>query len=245
MTVARTSASRSRLSWILPLAIGAAVGASVMYVALKPVHPRHGITPVEAGVMYRSGQLEADELERAIGELGIRTVVNLGSKHDWDEPVCRAQGVKYVDLPVGDVWAMCGVPAPNQTAGGEPYDLRPLWELLESPEAQPILIHCWGGVHRTGVASAIYRIRHDGWRAEEAIREMDLYGFDSHKSKFEGVRAYLNDLATQLADARPGAKTPDALANDENAAPSYSPLNHEGTETTATATAPRMDASTR
>jgi hypothetical protein len=40
--------------------------------------------------------------------------------------------------------------------------------------------------------AALYRIRYQGWSAADAIAEMDLYGFDSHKPKFQDVVAYLH-----------------------------------------------------
>ena len=100
-------------------------------------------------------------------------MVNLGSKFDTDASVCWRLGVRYVDLPVGDAWCLCGVAAPSQDEPPPaPIDISSLWRLVEDPAARPVLIHCQGGVHRTGVVTAFYRIRYQGWRGDDAIAEI-------------------------------------------------------------------------
>jgi protein tyrosine/serine phosphatase len=178
---------------------------------MKPAQHRHAVTVVEPGVLYRSGQLTPDELEEEIRRRGIKTVVNLGSQTDWDRDVCRRLGVKLVEIPVGDVWCIAGEPAPGQESRpAAPYDLTQFWKLVEAPESRPVLMHCWGGVHRTGVLTAMYRIRYQGWTAGDAITEMDLYGFDSPKDKFAGVLAYLRGLSP---GERPAAHVADERSN--------------------------------
>jgi protein tyrosine/serine phosphatase len=184
---------RSLLRTGASLLAGGILAAIATYLLLQPGEVRHRVIPVEKGILYRAGQLDPDDLALEIQRRGIRTVVNLGSRTNWDVEVCRQTGARYVDLPVGDVWCLAGVKAPNQdTAPEAPFDLAPLWKIIEDPSARPVLIHCWGGKHRTGVVAALYRIRYQGWSAADAIAEMDLYGFDSHKPKFQDVVAYLH-----------------------------------------------------
>ena len=40
-----------------------------------------------------------------------------------------------------------------------------------------MLIHCFAGIHRTGVYCAVYRMDHDGWSNREAIAEMRALGY--------------------------------------------------------------------
>jgi hypothetical protein len=195
--------------YTFPMLVGAVTAAALTYMVMKPPQHRHAVTVVEPGVLYRSGQLDPEELEEEIRRRGIKTVVNLGSQTDWDRDVCRRLGVKLLDLPVGDVWCVAGEPAPGQeTKPAAPFNLQPFWDLLEDPQAQPVLMHCWGGVHRTGVLTAMYRIRYQNWTANDAIAEMDLYGFESEKEKYAGVLSFLRTLqpgdrsAAHTADAR-------------------------------------------
>ena len=37
---------------------------------------------------------------------------------------------------------------------------------------EPVFFHCVAGHHRTGLVHAAYRIRHEGWPAERAWREL-------------------------------------------------------------------------
>jgi tyrosine-protein phosphatase SIW14 len=187
-----------------PLLVGGALAAAATYLAMRPGDVRHAVTPVAHGVLYRSGQLSSEALRHEILRRGIRTVVNLAPGQPGEAELCRQLGVEYLELPVGDAWTLCGVAAPGQAAApAAPYDLAPLWRLLQSPDAQPVLVHCTGGVHRTGVVCAMYRIGQQGWLPEDAVREMDLYGFESHKPKFAEVVQYLLRL-------QPGFRTADA-----------------------------------
>ncbi len=192
-----------RTHWLLPLAIGALGAGLATYAFVCPREPvKYSVLPVEPGVLYRSPQLSTEQLADEIRRRGIKTVVNLGSKEAIDEPVCRELGVKYVECLVGDVWCLCGQKAPGQKEMPvAPYDLTPLWTLLGDPASRPVLIHCQGGVHRTGVVTALYRMRYQGWEADDAITEMDLFDFDSHKAKFDNVRQYLRAYAETVRQA--------------------------------------------
>ncbi len=187
--------------WLFPMAVGAAIVVGAMSI-LQDRDVRHPVIPVHSGILYRSGQLDQTQLVEEIRNRGIRTVVNLGSKNNWDVDICRRMGVKYLDLPVGDCWNLCGCVAPGQEqAPASPFDLTPLWNVLDDPNSHPVLIHCWGGIHRTGVVAAMYRIERQGWRPEDAIRELDLYGFESKKDKYDNVADYLRTYHAGRGDA--------------------------------------------
>ena len=47
-------------------------------------------------------------------------------------------------------------------------------------ENHPIFVHCRHGADRTGMMSALYRIKHDGWSKQEAIDEMVHGGLGFH-----------------------------------------------------------------
>lgn len=109
------------------------------------------IHEVDAGKVYRSGQLWPSQLSRVLEEKRIRTVINLrGENLDraWyvDEvKVTQAAGVRHISLPM--------------SANREPNDalLASLIETLRTAE-QPVLIHCEAGADRTGLASALYTL---------------------------------------------------------------------------------------
>jgi|GEM_PF-161210 protein tyrosine phosphatase (PTP) superfamily phosphohydrolase (DUF442 family) len=119
------------------------------------------IHEVEAGKVYRSGQLSPSQLASLLREKRIRTVLNLrGEKpgHSWyDEEiqVTRKAGARHISLP------MSANVEPNEAL------LTSLIEALASSE-QPILIHCEGGADRSGLASALYAFLKGGKSADEA-----------------------------------------------------------------------------
>ncbi len=51
-------------------------------------------------------------------------------------------------------------------------------KIVNDPANQPVFVHCLGGRHRTGAMSAIYRITHDGWSADQSFLEMKRYDFE-------------------------------------------------------------------
>ena len=183
---------RGKWTW-MAIGLGLAVLGAGAWWAFVPEPEPWPVLPVELGAVYRSGRLPLDQLAQEIRKRNIQVVVNLGHSRPQEAQLCRRLGVQYVELPVGDVWSMCGVPAPGQ-ATAEPADLSTLWSLLDQAHQRPVLLHCEGGVHRTGVAVAMYRIRYQGWDAEDAIREMSLFGFNVQKEKFASVLDFLRTM---------------------------------------------------
>ncbi len=175
-----TALPKRRIAVLAVLLVAAGGGIWFWFSSEESPHP---VLPVQLGAVYRSGRLPVEVLAEEIRKRNIRVVVNLGDPYPEEAELCRRLGVKYLEIPVGDVWTMCGVPAPG-SANPSAYDLSQLWSVFQRAEQEPVLVHCNGGVHRTGVAVAMYRIRFQGWDAEDAIRELDLFGFESHKGKF-------------------------------------------------------------
>ena len=65
---------------------------------------------------------------------------------------------------------------PSKAATGEQTDY--FLSLVKDPANWPVYVHCKGGRHRTGALTAVYRITHDGWTAEQAFEEMEKYDFN-------------------------------------------------------------------
>ncbi len=113
----------------------------------------HNFRAVEKGAFYRSGQLDDRHLSAVIAEHSIATVINLrGSNPEqkWyqsERRVCADHGVVHHDLR----WSKDKLPTPES--------LAQFLAWVDTSE-QPILVHCQGGIHRTGVASACYLLHH-------------------------------------------------------------------------------------
>ena len=151
-------------------------------------HLRHATGPNVIPLPFLPAEQLADEVQRR----GIKTVVNLGSQAGIDEPVCRELGVNYVECPVGDVWWLCGQRAPGQkVTPAQPYDLSPLWKLIDDPASRPVLIHCQGGVHRTGVVTATAQTVPGSWWTDYAKWLADRSGGQRNRREKVGAKDYL------------------------------------------------------
>jgi protein tyrosine/serine phosphatase len=122
-------------------------------------------------ILIRSPQPGARELDSLHAQHQLTTVLNLrGMNPDstWFQEEARATEnlqLRWVHLPVSGRDAV------------RPEDLETFFDLVESPESWPILMHCQAGMHRTGALTAIYRIQYQGWDNRRAVREMDALGF--------------------------------------------------------------------
>lgn len=127
---------------------------------------------------YRGAQPEADDFAQLKG-LGIKTVIDLRKDSQRAEPEwARAAGMQYFNIPL-----KASRPATTEQAE---YFLK----LVNDPANWPVFVHCEGGRHRTGALTAIYRITHDGWTADQAYEEMKKYDFN--RGFFGGPAAQRN-----------------------------------------------------
>jgi protein tyrosine/serine phosphatase len=125
---------------------------------------------VQPDAFYRSGQMSAPRLAEAIEDHHIATVINLrgASDESWyveKLAVCDARGVAHYDLD----WTKRRIP--------EPESLAAYVTLLQAAD-RPLLVHCQGGTHRTGVASAVY-ILLEGGDVLQAREEFGIFFDDA------------------------------------------------------------------
>ena len=133
---------------------------------------------VDEGRLYRSGQLTPDGFERVLRELRIGTVVSMRETKNenqeyqdgFEEAISARLGVRYERFNYLD-WS-----APD---GSMPAmaNIRKFLELCDDDSVpKPILVHCFAGIHRTGVHVAAYRIDKHGWTNAEAMEELRWMG---------------------------------------------------------------------
>ena len=163
---------------------------------------------VQDGVLYRSGQMSLDGLKRVIHDYGIKTIVTLrDATHPGDGPpdleeetYCKAEELNYERIPPRSWWASDGtVPAEK--------GVQRFREIMNNPANYPVLVHCFGGVHRTGAFSAVYRMEHDHWTNAQAIAEMKAYGYRNIDDEW--------DLLGYLEHYRPTWMTADDTVSDD------------------------------
>src|SRR5207302_162263 len=142
---------------------------------------------VQAGILYRSGQLSRAGLERAIHDYGVRTVITLRESKVPGEPqpdedeekFCGKEELWYFRLPHR---ASTGSPTPwlkgkNGSAAVDP-NVAKFLKVVDDPKHHPVLLHCTAGTHRTGAYVAIYRMEYERWSNSDAIAELMAKGYD-------------------------------------------------------------------
>ena len=109
----------------------------------------------------RSDQMDPEMLAKTIQELGIRTVLNLRGPnpgdgwYDRERAATLSTGAVQIDMPLSS----CDWMSRDQA--------QSLAEVLRDAP-RPLLIHCFHGSERTGLASAMTRLLTEGQSLEEA-----------------------------------------------------------------------------
>jgi protein tyrosine/serine phosphatase len=109
--------------------------------------------------VYRGADPEPIEGYKSLAGLGVKTVPNLSTERDVE-----AYGITEIYKPMRffrDV---------------DPSMVYNLVTLLCHTKLLPIYVHCAQGRDRTGMVIACFRIE-GGWSTEDAIAEMDSFGF--------------------------------------------------------------------
>ena len=116
---------------------------------------------------YRGEQPSLEEFAQ-LKRFGVKTVIDLRKDMLPQAPEqARGAGLQYFNIPL----KASRMATEEQTT----YFLS----LVNNPANWPVYVHCKGGRHRTGGMTAIYRITHDGWTADQAYQEMETYDFNN------------------------------------------------------------------
>jgi protein tyrosine phosphatase (PTP) superfamily phosphohydrolase (DUF442 family) len=149
---------------------------------------------------YRGAQPDVDGYGQ-LKQLGVKAVINLRDDPMAEEAGWAADhGMQYFNIPLST----------NKPATAE--ETKHFLALVNDSQNWPVYVHCQGGKHRAGEMTAIYRIAHDSWTADQAYKEMKQYKFYSFP--FQGslrdyVYHYYDDFKRSLMAAKiPAQGTP-------------------------------------
>lgn len=135
--------------------------------------------------LYRGAQPKGSDYAD-LKSMGVRTVIDLqqdGEAREQQE--VEDAGMKFYRIPMSD----------KSWPSVEKAEL--FLKLVNDPANQPVFFHCHGGRHRTGAMTAIYRLTHDKWSADQAYAEMKQYEFESGLGH-GALKDYVYDYAQKM-----------------------------------------------
>jgi protein-tyrosine phosphatase len=154
--------------------------------------------------LYRGAQPNEQGLEE-LKKLGITTIVDLRAedrgKSDWEKKETERLGMHFVHIPIAGFAAPTNeevVQFLSLVRSSTPQDGG---QVVTLPNGQPqkIFVHCLLGEDRTGVFIATYRMSVQKWPAEQAMREMNSFGFNGFWHP--AMKAFVRDFPARLTSA--------------------------------------------
>lgn len=155
----------------------------------------HNFETISEGKVYKSGVIPPDEIKDYVQKYHIKSIVDLRFPGTADlvnnpeipeeltaekEAVAKIPGVNYFNNGSDQV--------PNQK------NLDTFFKIMDNPDNYPVLIHCYHGVGRAEMYSALYRIEYEGFTNEQArqgVRPIIKFSsFDDGTPKGEYLKAY-------------------------------------------------------
>lgn len=139
--------------------------------------------------IYRGAQPDAEGWH-SLATLGVKTVVDLRLENEHssnaEARAVEAAGMKYINFP------MKGTVSPSDA------QVRKILALFDNASAGPIFVHCRRGADRTGTVIGCYRVSHDHWQNEKALKEAKSFGMSWTQV---GLKHYLKSFqpSTEVA----------------------------------------------
>lgn len=159
------------------------------------MHINHNFETITEGKVYKSGVIPPDEIEEYVKKYNIKSIVDLRFPGTGDlennpevpaeliaekEAVEKIPGVKYFNNGSDQV--------PQQ------HNLDAYFKIMDNPENYPVLVHCYHGVGRAEMYSALYRIEYENMDKDEARTSTRFLtkwsSFDLGKPKGDYLHTY-------------------------------------------------------
>jgi len=164
---------------------------------LYDMNINHNFETITEGKVYKSGVIPPDEIASYVKKYHIKSIVDLrfpGTGDDVNNPenpaelsaeqnaVAKISGVNYFNDGSDQV--------PNKE------NLIKFYKIMDNPANYPVLIHCYHGVGRAGLYSAVYRIEYENWDKDEARTSTRFLtkwsSFDLGKPKGDFLHNYIS-----------------------------------------------------
>lgn len=158
-------------------------------------HINHNFMTITEGKVYKSGVIPPDEIADYVKKYHIKSIVDLrfpGTGDDVNNPEVPAELTAEKEA----VAKISGVNYFNDGSDQVPKqeNLDKFFKIMDNKDNYPVLIHCFHGIGRAQMYSAIYRIEYEGFSNEEARSKaafpVMFSSFDDGKPKGEYLKAY-------------------------------------------------------
>lgn len=173
--------------------IGAVIGGKQYY----DYKVNHNFKVISEGKVYKSGVIPPDKIADFVKEHNIKSIIDLRFPGTADlvnnpeipaeliaekEAASKIEGLNYFNLGSDQV------PTPE--------NLEDFFKIMDNPANYPVLIHCFHGVGRAEMYSAIYRIEYENWDRDDARKETRFLtkfsSFDLGKPKGDFLHSYVS-----------------------------------------------------
>ncbi|HOZ75743.1 MAG TPA: dual specificity protein phosphatase family protein, partial [Flavobacterium sp.] len=133
------------------------------------MHINHNFETITEGKVYKSGVIPPDEIADYVNKYHIKSIVDLRFPGTADL-------VNNPELPselVAEKEAVGKIPGVNYFNNGSDQvpnaqNLDRFFKIMDNPDNYPVLIHCYHGVGRAEMYSALYRIEYENFSNEDA-----------------------------------------------------------------------------
>ena len=157
----------------------------------------HNFETISEGKVYKSGVIPPDELETYVKKYKIKSIVDLRFPGTGDD-VNNPESISELTAEKNAVSKINGVNYFNDGSDQVPTkeNLVLFYKIMDNPANYPVLIHCYHGVGRAELYSAVYRIEYENWdkdKARTSTRFLTKWSsFDLGKPKGDFLHNYVS-----------------------------------------------------
>ena len=156
----------------------------------------HNLKVISEGKVYKSGVIPPEDIADFVKKHHIKSIIDLrfpGTGDDINNPeipveliaekeaAAKIEGLNYFNIGSDQV--------------PKPENLEAFFKVMDNKANYPVLIHCFHGVGRAEMYSAIYRIEYENWDRDEARKETRFLtkfsSFDLGKPKGDFLHKYV------------------------------------------------------
>lgn len=181
---------KKKIILVVLLVVMAGVGKYVY-----DMHINHNFETITEGKVYKSGVIPPDEIDEYVSKYNIKSIVDLrfpGTGDLENNPEVPAELTAEKE-------AISKIPGVNYFNNGsdqvpQQHNLDAFFKVMDDPKNYPVLIHCYHGVGRAEMYSALYRIEYEKMNRDEARTSTRFLtkwsSFDLGKPKGDYLHTY-------------------------------------------------------